>query len=57
MNTGVQEYWIVNTEEREIYLYIFENRNFKRMLSFDESKRAESVYFKGLGVDVKKVFS
>ena len=56
MTTGIQEYWLVNTKAREIYIYVFEDKEFSRMLSFGEGKRAESQYFKGLGVDLKRVF-
>jgi prevent-host-death family protein len=56
MSAGIQEYWLVNTKAREIYIYVFENKDFSRMLSFGEGKRAESQYFKGLGVDLKRVF-
>ncbi len=57
MSAGIQEYWLVNTKDREIYIYVFENKGFSRMLSFGKGKRAESQYFKGLGVDLKRVFA
>ncbi len=57
MSTGVQEYWLVNTKAMEIYIYVFENKGFSRMLSFGGDKRAESQYFNGLGVDLKRVFA
>jgi Uma2 family endonuclease len=57
MSTGVKEYWLVNTEDREIYLYVFESKNIKRMISFRGADRVESVHFNGLGVDLQRVFA
>lgn len=53
---GIQEYWLVNTKAREIYIYVFENKDLSHMRSFSGDDRAESQYFKGLGVDLKRVF-
>lgn len=57
MSTGVQEYWLVNTETREIYIYVFGDKNIKHVYSFNESQRVESSYFSGLGVDLQRVFT
>ena len=56
MSTGVKEYWIVNTESKEIYIYVFNGKGIKHIYSFNENKRAESSYFSGLGVDLQRVF-
>ena len=56
MSTGVKEYWIVNTESKEIYIYVFNGKGIKHLFSFNENKRAESSYFSGLGVDLQRVF-
>lgn len=57
MTTGVQEYWLVNTETREVYIYVFSDKNIRHVYSFAENKRAESSYFKGLGVNLQRVFT
>ena len=57
MATGVPEYWVVNTESREIYIYHFSNKGIKNLSSFKDNQRAESHYFKGLGVDLQRVFA
>ncbi len=57
MSTGVKEYWVVNTESREIYIYVFKDNGIKHLYSFNENKRAESAYFSGLGVDLQRVFA
>lgn len=56
METGVKEYWLVNTKMKEIYIYVFEEKEIMHIFSFNENKRAESLYFKGLGVDLQRVF-
>lgn len=56
-DTGVQEYWLVNTESSEIYIYVFKDKNIYHLYSFNENKRAESSIFKGLGVDLQRVFT
>lgn len=57
MSTGIQEYWLVNTETREIYIYVFNDKKIRHVYSFAEDKRAESIFFKGLGVDLQRVFA
>lgn len=57
MSTGVQEYWLVNTESKEIYLYVFGDNTIRHVYSFTENERAESSSFPGLGVDLQKVFA
>lgn len=58
METGIREYWIVNTEEKEIYIYVFGDRNnIKHIYSFSGNKRVESSRFSGLGVELERVFS
>ena len=57
MSTGIKEYWIVNTESREMYIYVFNDKGIKHVYSFNENNRAESSYFSGLGIDLQRVFA
>ena len=57
MSTGVQEYWLVNTETKELYIYVFNDKKIRHVYSYAENNRAESPCFKGLGVDLQRVFS
>jgi len=57
MSTGVQEYWLVNTESREVYIYTFSNKSIQHVRSYTETMRVESSCFKGLGVDLQRVFA
>ncbi len=56
MSTGVKEYWIVNTNSKEIYIYTFNDYNIEKMLSFKGNDKVQSVVFKGLGVELSQVF-
>lgn len=56
MKTGVSEYWLVNTESKEIYIYVFKDKSIKHIFSFNQDKRAESMAFSGLVVELHRVF-
>jgi Uma2 family endonuclease len=57
MSVGVQEYWLVNTEQKEIYIYVFNDKNIRHIYSYSGKQRAESSCFKGLSVDTQRVFA
>lgn len=57
MESGVKEYWIVNTTSAEIYIYVFSSHTIENVRTFKGDDTAESVFFQGLGVDLKQVFS
>ena len=56
MRTGVKEYWIVNTESKQIYIYVFGEKKIRRVFSFNSGKHADSTYFSGLSVNLQRVF-
>jgi len=56
MESGVKEYWVVNTASAEIYVYAFAGHSINRILTFKGGERAESVVFPGLSIDLKWVF-
>jgi Uma2 family endonuclease len=56
MESGIKEYWIVNTTSEEIYIYVFSNHTIENIRTFKGDERAESVFFKGLAVDLKVSF-
>ena len=56
MESGVQEYWVVNTASAEIYIYRFENHDIEKILTFKGAEQAGSVVFPGLRVNLKQVF-
>ncbi len=57
MESGVKEYWIVNTTSEEIYIYAFSNHTIENIRTFKGDETAESVFFKGLAVNLEQVFS
>lgn len=56
MRTGVKEYWIVNTKEKEIFIYSFKDNDVEEVKSYKSGEKAESRVFKGLIVELSKVF-
>lgn len=57
MESGVQEYWVVNTAASEIYIYLFRAHDIENILSFKDADRARSAAFPGLAVNLAQVFS
>ena len=56
MSTGVEEYWIVNTKSKEIYIYTFKDSIIEDMLTFKGNEKVQSVIFQGLGIELSQVF-
>lgn len=48
MFSGVEEYWIVNPINNEIYIYTFKDKNISNIIAFKNDKTAKSEVFKGL---------
>jgi len=57
MQSGVEEYWIVNPFSEEINIYQFKEREIEKAMTFKKGERAESFTFLGLAVVVDEVFS
>ncbi|WP_231133259.1 Uma2 family endonuclease [Capillibacterium thermochitinicola] len=56
MQSGVEEYWIVNPFAEEITVYWFKEREIENSTTFKKGERAASFVFPGLGIDVNAVF-
>lgn len=56
MSCGVQEYWIVNPINKSSIIYHFKDRNISDAITFKINEKAVSYIFKGLTVDLSKVF-
>ena len=56
MESGINEYWIVNTPSKEIYIYVFADNIIEKILPFKGDEIAESEIFQGLEVPLKQVF-
>lgn len=56
MESGIQEYWIVNTQSREVYIYTFADNALAGITAFKGDEQAQSVQFPGLAVGLKQIF-
>ncbi|MDD4493705.1 MAG: type II toxin-antitoxin system prevent-host-death family antitoxin, partial [Eubacteriales bacterium] len=55
MSTGVQEYWIVNTFSKEINVYLFENFDVAKNITFMNEDMLTSYIFEGLEISLKEI--
>lgn len=56
MKSGVDEYWIVDTQQKQVLVYTFEDRAIDKFKSYEANMIIESSYFEGLRVPVERVF-
>lgn len=56
MATGIKEYWIVNTDSKEVYVYTFNDGDIKSMHAYKGNDKLESPTFKGLGIALEQIF-
>lgn len=56
MESGVREYWIVNTDSKEIYIHGFAESKIAVTRSFKGDEHAKSLVFQGLDVSLSTVF-
>lgn len=57
MESGIKEYWIVDTDEKHILIYVFENCKLREHKVVMKGLEARSVIYDGLVVDTLDVFS
>jgi prevent-host-death family protein len=56
MSCGVEEYWIVNPFNKEVTVYLFEEKNIKNNTTFKNSEVIQSFIFEGLVADIRRIF-
>jgi Uma2 family endonuclease len=56
MSCGVSEYWIVNPDNKEITVYLFEDLNISNSATYKNNDAAKSFIFKGLSAEIKRIF-
>lgn len=56
MSCGVNEYWIVNPDNKEITVYLFEDNNISNSATFKNNEAAQSFIFEGLSAEIKRIF-
>lgn len=61
MQTGVKEYWIVDTERKEVYVYSFEKKAGERNISsyetFTSNTVVKSKAFDGMNIRLEEIFA
>jgi prevent-host-death family protein len=56
MSTGVREYWIVNPFNKEVTLFLFENKDVLKNKTFKNDETIVSYTFEGLEASLKSLF-
>ncbi|WP_442598604.1 type II toxin-antitoxin system prevent-host-death family antitoxin [Neobacillus sp. D3-1R] len=56
MSCGIEEYWIVNPFNKEVTVYLFEEKNIKNNTTFKHNEVVQSFIFEGLGAEIKRIF-
>lgn len=56
MSTGVREYWIVNPFSKEVSVFLFENLDVAKNVTFKNDEKLTSFIFEGLEISLKEVF-
>lgn len=56
MSCGVQEYWIVNPDNKEVTVYLFEEQNISTYSTYKNNEAAQSFIFDGLNAEIQRIF-
>ena len=56
MSCDVREYWIVNPINREVAIYLFEDKNIKNNFTYRKHETVQSSIFAGLSVELNRIF-
>jgi len=56
MSCDVREYWIVNPLNREVTVYLFEESNISKSITFRKSEIIQSYIFEGLSAALDRIF-
>lgn len=56
MSTGVEEYWLINPEEKSITIYGFSSKEITDIKNYSYGMKAASVKFPGLSFEINQIF-
>ena len=56
MDSGIQEYWVVDIEKQHLIIYHFEERDLKDQMTFTSGDSACSSIFEGLTIETTRLF-
>lgn len=57
MKCGVEEYWVVDPQQKEILIYLFKDKEIKINKSYNQDQTASSFKFNGLEVELEEIFT
>ena len=57
MSTDVGEYWIVNPLSQEVYVYLFQDQNISKNITYKDGETVVSFTFAGLKVELDTIFT
>ncbi len=55
MSCGVSEYWIVNPDNQEVTVYLFEDQNISDSVTYKKDEAAQSFIFAGLSAKISRI--
>ncbi|QED46861.1 type II toxin-antitoxin system Phd/YefM family antitoxin [Cytobacillus dafuensis] len=56
MSCGVNEYWIVNPENKEVTVFLFEEKNITNNTTYKNNETVQSYIFEGLSAEIRRIF-
>jgi prevent-host-death family protein len=56
MKGGIGEFWIVDPENREVFVYTFKDKSIERVRAYKDEDMVQSGFFKGLNVKLEDIF-
>ncbi|MDQ0156316.1 Uma2 family endonuclease [Robertmurraya andreesenii] len=56
LSCGVKEYWIVNPDNKEVTVYLFEDHNISKHATYKADEAAQSFIYEGLSAEIKRIF-
>ncbi|MBP2240566.1 prevent-host-death family protein [Cytobacillus eiseniae] len=56
MSCGVKEYWIVNPDNKEVTVYLFEDKNISNNATYKNNEAVQSFIFEGLSAEIRRIF-
>lgn len=57
MSTGIQEYWIINPFNKEVTVFLFENKDVAKSATYKNGEEIVSFIFGGLAVEFGSIFA
>jgi prevent-host-death family protein len=56
MKGGIGEFWIVDIDKREVFVYTFENKDLGNFSTYKRGNTVQSILFNGLEIEMEELF-